>query len=217
MNYLIRLLQLDSCALSDAMDALRLPAGISGIRRLSGQGTIAGRVVTVELVAGIAPPDRPKVHLCAAAIQRANAGDVIVVAHPRVDSGGWGGVLSTAASYRGVAGVVVDGPSRDIDEANDMGFPVFARGTTPRTARGRVYEIATGTPIQVADVTVNEADYVIADGSGVVFVPAERIDEVLTKAESIATRERYMSDALMQGESVTKVLDKDYEDMLKPN
>ncbi|MFO1401588.1 MAG: hypothetical protein U1F30_10340 [Steroidobacteraceae bacterium] len=42
-----------------------------------------------------------------------------------------------------MAGVVADGPVRDIDEARALGFPVFTRALTARTARGRVVELGT--------------------------------------------------------------------------
>ena len=45
-----------------------------------------------------------------------------------VEAGCWGGLLTLGAKVRGVAGVVADGPVRDIDEAIGYDFPVFSRG-----------------------------------------------------------------------------------------
>lgn len=209
-----RLARLDVCALSDALDALGLPPAVSDIPRQSGEGVLAGRVLTVQLAEGPAPAGAPKLHLGATAISRADAETVIVLAHPGIDAGGWGGVLSNAAQAAGVRGVVVDGPSRDIDEARDLGFAIFARRTTARTARGRVHEVATGAPVSIADTRVETGDYVLADASGVAFVPAARIEEALRAAETIAAREAAMTRDIRAGVPVTEVMGRTYEDML---
>lgn len=206
----------DVCCVSDALDAVGLPPGISGLQRLSGKRiVIAGRAVTVTLAAGPAPADAPKVHLGARAIEAAGAGKMIVVQHPKADAGGWGGVLSQAAKIRGVEGVVVDGYCRDLDEANDLGFPIFGIAGTPRTARGRVHEIAVNAPIVIGGTQVRPNDIVVADGTGVAIVPAERAEEVLAAANKIAARERLMVADLNAGKPVTQVLGANYEDMLK--
>ena len=87
-----------------------------------------------------------------------------------IDAACWRGNLSLGAKLRQVAGVIVDGPARDIDEAREYDFPVFARTATSRTARGRIVEAATNAAITVGDVTVHPGDFVVADGSGVVFI-----------------------------------------------
>lgn len=213
-EFLERLERLDTCALSDALDALGIEGAISGIACLSGDRPIAGRALTVTLREGVAPKDAPKVHLGARAIARGGPGTVIVVSHPGIDAGGWGGVLSNAAHAKGIAGTIVNGPSRDIDEARALGYPIFARNATARTARGRVHEAATGEPLVFAGITIAEGDYVLADRTAVVAVPQARIGEVLKTAERIAAKERLMTDAIHQGKSIMDVMGADYEDML---
>ncbi|GKY89946.1 RraA family protein [Sinisalibacter aestuarii] len=210
-----RLARLDACAVSDAMDALGLGPALTGLGRLSGEGLLVGRIRTVELAAGPAPADAPKVHLGARAIAGADGETVIVVAHPGIDAGGWGGVLSNAAQIAGVRGVVVDGPVRDIDEARGLGFALFARGTTARTARGRVHEVATGGPIEIDGLRIEDGDYIVADGSGTVVIPAASIAALLDKAEAIAAREAAMTRDLRAGVTVTEVMGADYETMLE--
>src|SRR4029079_3689157 len=119
------------------------------------------------------------------------------------------------AKLRGVAGVIVDGPVRDVDEARDYDFPVFARSATARTARGRIREGATDVAITVGDVTVHPGDFVVADGSAVVFIPQADIARVLDAAEAIAARERAMVAALKDGTPITEVMGRNYETMLR--
>jgi 4-hydroxy-4-methyl-2-oxoglutarate aldolase len=210
-----RLARLDSCAVSDALDKLGLKGVATGIQRCATDRRISGRVVTVKLEADDGRPVASR-HLGTTAIEVSQAGDVIVIEQRTgIDAASWGGNLSLAARMRDIAGVIVDGPARDIDEAQAYDFPLFARSRTPHTARGRIVETATNVPIIVSDLTVAPGDYVVADGTGVVFVAAGQIQAVLEAAEAIAERERVMVAALREGLPVTQVMGKNYETMLK--
>jgi regulator of RNase E activity RraA len=212
-----RLARLDCCALSDALDALGLPGVASGLPVRSSARRIAGRAVTVKLVAkDTAPPAAgPPRHLGTAAVAAAGPGDVIVVEQRSgIEAGSWGGILTLAARLRGIEGVIADGPVRDIDEARGYDFPVFCRSLTARTARGRVTEAGTNVPVTIGDVAVESGDYVLADGSGVVFVRAADAGRVIAAAENIAAREAAMAKALLAGEPAGTVMGAAYENML---
>jgi 4-hydroxy-4-methyl-2-oxoglutarate aldolase len=210
-----RLGRLDACAVSDALDKLGLTGAVTGLQRLATDGRLSGRVVTVKLERDDGRPPASR-HLGTTAIEASQPGDVIVLEQRSgVDAACWGGNLSLAAQLRGVAGVVIDGPVRDTDEARGYGFPVFARSATSRTARGRIVETGTNVPVQIGDIAVSPGDYVVADGSAVVFVPARDIERVLTAAEAIADRERQMVADLKAGLPVSQVMGKTYETMLK--
>lgn len=211
-----RLKELDACAVSDALDSLGLRGVVAGIVPLWPAGRIVGTVRTVSMRPVVAGEPPPGAHLGAAAIDSAVPGDVIVVAnHGRIDSAAWGGLLSAAAARNGVAGVIVDGACRDVDEAAGAGFPVFARAASPVSARGRSVEQATDTPVEIGDVRVAAGDLVVADASGVVFIPRDPADEVLEAAERIVLKERSMLHELSAGAPVQEVLDGRYETMLK--
>lgn len=214
-----RLRSLDTCAVSDALDRLGLTPGITGLLQLATEQRIAGRVRTVTLSAGTAPPPKPGEpvrHLCTAAIDSSGPLEVIVVEQRTgLDAAAWGGILSAAARLRGIAGVIVEGPARDIDEARGLGFPVYARTATARTARGRIYESATDAPIRVGEAHVESGDLVLADASAVVFIPIARAEEVITAATDIAAREAQMLALLRRGDPVSQVMGGNYENMLK--
>jgi 4-hydroxy-4-methyl-2-oxoglutarate aldolase len=210
-----RLRRLDACAVSDAFDRLKLSGVVSGVPRQSGAARIAGVAVTVKLDAGPAPAGPPR-HLGTAAIEIAGPDNVIVVEQRSgIEAGCWGGLLTLGAKVRGVAGVVADGPVRDIDEARMYDFPVFTRALTATTARGRVVERSTNAPVIAWGVTVNPGDYVIADASAVIFIAAVDIDRVLEVAASIAAREASMAKAILAGVPISKVMGGDYETMLR--
>lgn len=207
---------LDACSVSDAMDALGLAGVVPGLGPLWPGAALAGRVITMTLAPGPPPAGREPVHLGARAITRSAPGDVVVVDNGgRRDMGSWGGLLSLAASLRGVAGMVTDGACRDVDEARELRFPTFGRGPAVLTARNRVHEQSVGEPIVIGGVAVATGDLVVADGSGVVVVPAAHVEAVIATAEGLARREAAMAERLRAGVPVDQVLGSSYEHMLR--
>jgi 4-hydroxy-4-methyl-2-oxoglutarate aldolase len=209
-----RLAQLDTCAVSDALDSLELKGATWGVRPQWPCPRIVGRAVTMKIKpAGLQQPTQ---HLGTAPIEAAQSGDIIVI-----DNGGklefscWGGLLALSAKLKGLSGVVIDGAARDIDEARELGFPVYARGAVPMTARGRVMQESFNQEIQFAGVQCHPGDLVIADGSGVVIVPKEKEAEVVAAAEEIYQKEQEMAEGIRKGYSGLEMLEKlGYEQML---
>jgi 4-hydroxy-4-methyl-2-oxoglutarate aldolase len=213
-DFIARLGRMDSCAVSDALDKLGLKGSVTGLHRYSSEKRIAGRVLTVRLDRAEGRSNTR--HLCTAAIESATPGDIIVVEQRTgIDAACWGGNLTIGAQVKGVAGVIVEGPARDIDDSRRLDFPVFARTHTSRTARGRIVEVETGGPVTVGEVTVEPGDYAIADASGVVFAQASEIARVLEAAEAVWAREEAMAQALREGKPISQVMGASYEHMLK--
>ena len=209
-----RLAKLDTCAVSDALDSLALKGATWGVGPLWQCPRIVGRAVTMKIKpAGL---QQPKQHLGTAPIEAAQPGDIIVI-----DNGGklefscWGGLLALSAKLKGLSGVVIDGASRDIDEARELEFPVYARGAVPMTARGRVMQESYNQEIQFAGVQCHPGDLIIADGSGVVIIPRQKEAEVVAAAESIYQKEQEMAAGIRKGFSGLEMLQKlGYEQML---
>jgi 4-hydroxy-4-methyl-2-oxoglutarate aldolase len=210
---LLRLASHDTPTVSDALERTGRLGTITGLTRVTTQTRIVGVAVPMQL--GPAGAETPSHHLGARAVEDADEQSVIVVAGGSRECGGWGGLLSRAAQVAGVRGVLVDGLARDVDEAAEIGFPVFARGVTPLTARGRQVEVSCGEPVVVEGVTVAPGDLVLADGSGVVVVPADAADEVLDAADEIARREAQMVARLQAGEPASAVMGRSYETMVQ--
>lgn len=212
---LARLAAIDTCALSDALDKLGLGGQVTGLPRESGEGRVAGVAVTMKLGTGDPPPG-PPVHLGVKAIQAADENSVIVIEQRTgLDAGCWGGLLTRGAIHARVRAVVADGPVRDIDEARELGFPIFTNRLTCFTARSRVVEKATNVPVQIGSVTVSPGDYVVADGAAVIVIPPAEVERVLAAAEDIVSREQSMIAAMDKGTPLHDVLGGNYEYMLK--
>ncbi|GKZ35720.1 hypothetical protein AbraIFM66950_006472 [Aspergillus brasiliensis] len=206
-----RLAALDTNTVSDALDFLDLKGATYGLRPLWDCPKIVGRASTVKV--GPKTDAAPTTHLLTPVIDAVTTNDRILVI-----SGGtegiscWGDIIANASKKKGIRGTIIDGMSRDIDGSKDVGYPVYGRGVTMISARNRLVQLESGTPLQVRGVTVNQDDYVIADNCGTVFVPAARIEEVLDLGERIDRRQNRMVQAVRAGNPVSEVMhDKQFE------
>jgi 4-hydroxy-4-methyl-2-oxoglutarate aldolase len=206
-----RLAQLDTTTVSDALDFLSLPGATVGLRPLWDCPRVVGRASTVQL--GPKNGSAPTVHLISPVIAAIDSRDRVLVIAGGIDGiSCWGDILANAAKVKGIRGTVIDGFTRDIEANEELAYPVYGRGVTMVSARNRIVQIASGTPVNVAGVTVHQDDYLIADRCGTVFVTAARIDEVLELGERIQRRQDGMAQAVRTGRSVEEVMhDKEFE------
>jgi regulator of RNase E activity RraA len=132
---------------------------------------------------------------------------VVVIANQgRVTVSCWGDLLTVAAQVNGIEGTVIDGACRDADAVAEARYPLWARAAVPVTARGRIAERGSDVPVLFGGVLVQSGDLVLADGSGVVFLPAARAGEIIATAERLTARQAAMVAAIRGGESVIDVM-----------
>lgn len=204
-SVLDRLLALDTNTVSDALDFLGLKGATYGLRPLWDCPKIVGRASTVKV--GPKTDAAPATHLLTPAIDAVTTDDRILVISGGIDGVScWGDILANASKEKHIRGTVIDGMSRDIDGSRDVGYPVYGRGVTMISGRNRVVQVESGTALQMRGVTVHQDDYVIADSCGTVFVPAQKIDEVLELAERIDRRQSLMVRAVRAGKAVSEVM-----------
>ena len=129
-------------------------------------------------------------------------GDVMVIDGSAVpDASNIGGLMATAVSKKGFAGVVVDGCVRDVVGMSGMGLPVWSRGATPRTGKHRMELVEFNGKISIAGVPINPGDLMLGDSDGIIVVPLEICEEVVGRAEAVAEKEKLLLDALESGAS----------------
>jgi 4-hydroxy-4-methyl-2-oxoglutarate aldolase len=203
-----RLVKLYTPVVADVLDRLgfRSQCLNARVRPLWPEAKAAGFALTVQTVPAreIAPAHPYAGEL--AAVDALQNGDVLVVSQSA--SSFWGELLSTAASYRGCRGVVLDGPTRDSAAIRAMGFPAFHVGFHPADSLGRLDVVAHNVPISCADVLVNPGDLVLADHDGVVVVPSGAAEDVLRHAEEKVSGENLVRKALAGGMSTTEAFKK---------
>ncbi|MCW5254120.1 MULTISPECIES: 4-carboxy-4-hydroxy-2-oxoadipate aldolase/oxaloacetate decarboxylase [unclassified Streptomyces] len=133
------------------------------------------------------------------ALEAAVPGDVLVVDAGGSRCGYWGEVLSVAALARGVRGLVIDGGVRDTAQLERLGFPAFSSSIAIR-GTGKEWRGTVGAPVTLRGRTVRRGDLVVADQDGIVVLPAERVDEVVTAARARVEKEDAYMDRLRSGE-----------------
>ena len=186
-----RLLGIDVSALSDADKTLpvadpAIGAMIPGVR-------MAGPAFTV-----VAEDDHLPVM---DALAQARPGDVLVIATNGGSRAVFGELFATEALRRGLAGIVADGFCRDLRGLREIGLPVFARGTTPRSGT-TVSRAKLGAKVECGGVEVSPGDVVFGDDDGLLIARAERIEAALETAEMIGCSERAILAAQARGEAL---------------
>lgn len=190
---------------ADALDAIGLrDQCISRLTAIAPGGTVVGRALTLKCApVGAGAGERYAGLL--SAIDAVQPGDLVVVASgPSEAAAVWGELLSTACIARGAVAAVTDGLIRDSAQIAALGFPVFARGTSPLDIDGRLEVVAHGVDVTVAGIAVATGDTVVADADGVVIVPQARATEVLERAAAKARGEGDFRAAVTGGASATE-------------
>jgi regulator of RNase E activity RraA len=172
--------------LANALDDIPFAGVMQGLSQVVTGTRAVGRAVTVRQVSGERGDFTSDDFKVGDMIDAAGPGEVVVV-----DNGGravstWGGLATFAAKTKGIAGLVVDGGVRDREEMVSHGFPVFTRHMTPLTGRTRLKIQAINEPVTCGGVRVRHGDIIVADGSGVVCIPAEHAERVAELAAQYA-------------------------------
>lgn len=174
---------LGTSTLGDVLDDLNLQ-GVINIRPVCPGFRFVGVAFTVKEVTGIHGSFKKEdFSPVGEIIDLAEKGDVLIFDNGGAQVSTWGGVASAAAQARGVAGIVVDGAVRDVDEISEFRFPVFARHVVPTTGKLRIKVVSANTVVQMDGVRVRPGDVIVGDGTGVVCIPVEFAKEVAATAE----------------------------------
>lgn len=144
---------------------------------------MCGPAFTVKTRAG----DNLALH---AALNYAGEGDVVVVSDEGDSTRALiGEVMMSYLKYQDkIAGIVVDGPIRDIDSLKDWDLPIYATGTTPdgpyKEGPGEV-----NVPISAGNRVINPGDIIVGDPDGVIVIPKDEAAELLPKAQAFQQKD----------------------------
>lgn len=179
-------------------DAMHKEGTLQGIRPILPGFHIVGRALTVRTVDGDwAKPIE--------AIDRAEAGWVLVADVNQGKTAVWGELATWSAKLKGLAGVVIDGAVRDYDDLVKIKFPIFTRYIVPNAGEPKGFgEI--GAEITCGNQTVRTGDWIIGDDSGVVVVPQEIAQEIANRALDVREQENRIREEIKQGGSLGSVL-----------
>jgi regulator of RNase E activity RraA len=131
-------------------------------------------------------------------------GMIVVDPGPDQVSGFWGELATTVCMRNGVKGAVINGGAKDTGFVKLMGFPIFARFTSPvdgfYRSRLRGWQI----PIWFNGVLIRPSDFIVGDSDGVLVIPQEIAEEVLLEVEKRAAEETETRKLLKEGVSAVE-------------
>ena len=127
-------------------------------------------------------------------------GGKVLVCQPNTKEIALMGELSARAlMVKDSKGYVVDGRCRDVDFILDLDFPVFCELNTPADIVERWTYDRLGEPITIGMVTISSGDWLIADRDGVVIIPGDIAEKVVSETETVMSTESEMRDAILSG------------------
>ena len=193
---------------SDVMDELGITGviGASMLKPTMAGQTIVGPALTVRNI-------MQREHVYEAARRHVNKmaefeahnlarpGDVVVIDGVAGISN-MGGISAQTGKRQGEAGAVVFGGVRDVGHSRRAGYPVWATEVTPVTGKWRIETVEINGEIVVAGVRVAPGDIVLADDTGVCFIPRDRAAEVLALARKKSAAEEAKCKAIDAGTAV---------------
>lgn len=189
--------QYGTAMIADSMG--RYGAMMPYIRPLRRGIRIAGPAVTVQTYRS----DNLMLHV---GLELAEAGDVLVANAGEVENAGlWGDLMTRMALQKRLGGLVIDGAVRDSEQLCQSGFAVFSKSVCPmggfKQSAGSV-----NVPISCGGVMVNPGDIIIGDDDGVVVIPRERAQEVLSVCKKTEAKEAAIIRGMEEGRSLFELL-----------
>ncbi|HHE75565.1 MAG TPA: bifunctional hexulose-6-phosphate synthase/ribonuclease regulator [Candidatus Aciduliprofundum boonei] len=178
-------------------DAMHRKGAIGDFIKI-GDGKIVGRAVTVRTLDGDwAKPVE--------AIDYAQPGDVIVIDAGDGRTAVWGELATWSCKMKGIAGVVIYGAARDVDEIKKIGLPVFATHIAPNAGEPKGYgEI--GVELNIKGVKIRPGDWIIGDESGIAVVPQEDAVEIANRALDVMEHENRIRGEIQSGNTLSSVV-----------
>jgi 4-hydroxy-4-methyl-2-oxoglutarate aldolase len=190
-----------SCLVADAGPEI---STIGGLLSIKSTHKVTGPALTVNL------PTDGLVDILPM-LPKAQPGDVVVLAcHGNVEMAMWGGLMTTLSQMAGIAGAVIDGAIRDVDELRDLDFPIWYRSAMPRrcpaTIANQSEPVQVNLPVVIDGNTISPGDIVVADENGVSVVSPALAGHALDATRELLIKEAGIRDRITAGVTLPELL-----------
>lgn len=102
----------------------------------------------------------------------------------------------------GLSGIIIWGLHRDTMELQEIGLPFFSLGALPTGPLGLDKRSPDALAwARVGEWIVTSEDVAVGDGDGVIFLPCERLADIISAAENIRETERSQAAEMRSGRS----------------
>jgi regulator of RNase E activity RraA len=169
------------------------------IRPLFPEQTLAGEVATVEGRVDRSADAHTTLLEWTGLLSKARPGTVIICQPNDRTIAHMGELSAETLKLKGVKGYVADGGCRDVNFIIEQGFPVWYRYHTPRDVVGYWLPAAYDQPITIGEIVIRSGDYVLGDRDGMVILPKDRAEEIVTAAEQAIATENLVRKAILEG------------------
>ena len=186
-------------SVANISDAMHRGKVLTGYKCTLNGVKVVGRAVTVRTY----PGDWAKP---VEAIDYATEGSVIVIDARGEETAVWGELASWSAKNKKIAGVIIYGGARDIEDIRKIGFPVFAKHFCARAGEPKGYgEI--NVPIEIEGVKIKPGDFIVAEEEGIIVIPSEKAQEIINRALDVKEREDRIREEIKRGSTLSQVID----------
>ena len=172
------------------------------IKPLKDDFILVGRAMTVLMIDVFGSQKKP-FGLLTEALDQLQEDEIYIATGGAMRCAYWGELLTATARVRKCAGAVVNGYHRDTPQVLEQNWPVFSRGSYAQDSSVRTQVVDYRCPIEIGDVWVNPGDIVFGDRDGVLIIPKEIEEQVITESLEKARGEKVVRKAIEDGMTAT--------------
>ncbi|AOT72027.1 RraA family protein [Geosporobacter ferrireducens] len=168
---------------------------------------VVGRAMPALMVDVYGEQEKP-FGLLTEALDQLQPGEIYVASGGTMRCAYWGEILTATAKKRGATGAVINGFHRDTPMVLEQGWPVFSIGRYAQDSSVRTQVINYRCPIEIGNVWIYPGDIVFGDLDGVLVIPKELEEEVITLALEKVRGEKLVRKEIENGMSSTEAFKK---------
>ncbi len=199
MNYIEQLKKFDSAEISDVLDSIGIEGALLDIRPIADNLKIVGPAFTVKYDA-YENKNQNEFKNAGNYIDDVPVESVVIIDNDgRSDCTTWGDILTQVAMKNNIAGTIVNGAIRDVEYIRGVKYPLYAKSIYMRSGKNRVYKSDHQCKLCINGVSIKPNDIIFADDNGVIVIPLQYAETVISRAENIRVTENNIIESIRAG------------------